>query len=1076
MLIVISALSLNGCLGKAPEAANGGTTLPSVSVNVPPTAFQNRLYSIDFSASQISTVTGVTVSGGPSWLTYNSGTFKLAGTPTEGAANFPTMQMSVTFADGSTQSMGPYSVSVVGDPLKQYQWNLKNTGQNVFSTSNGVAGYDINIDPVHSSGSVGSSTIWLVVSDGRIDISHEDLSPNSDASLSKNYTLASPYYGNPTSTDDADFHGTAVASIMAAAGWNNLGIRGVCPSCKLIGYNFLDSDGTVSKLINQAASGSVAVYNYSYGAGTCQVTPVDSSYIAQVRTTAQTGRGGKGSIFVTSAGNDFVGPQSSPCNFVYLGNSNLDQFKSYPYVIVTGAIDASGMATTYSTPGSNTWVVAPGGEDFGQTKPALIGADLEGCTKGQAKTSATENAFESNSNGLNANCKYTSAATGTSFASPTVAGLAGILLSANPNLSWRDVKHILASTATQIQPSAGNTTHPMGYDLVGHTYQQGWVTNAAGYKFHNWFGFGLINAEAAVTLAKSYTFPLGTLVTTEDPKTLQSLYTKTSLSLAIPDNSSTGVTSQIYMRHNLKAEAVQVTLSIDHTVSSDLGVELTSPSGTKSILMNINSGISTGNLSNVTLESNAFYGESTMGNWTLKVIDGANADTGTLKSWSIIAWGAKVTNTGDSTPPSPVSGLGGPSYFMSLSASPKFTWNASGSGDVLRYEHCVGTSASNCSLYGWAGNSTTTSAQVGGMTLTVGNTYFFNVRSVDTSENVSTVVSQSWINDDGGTWTSTSTSGAPSAKTDARAVWTGTDALVFGGFTSTFSYETTRFNPTTDTWTARATMPTYLYETPTPIWTGTEVLVRGAQFNDYVRIYNPSTNAWSQGTSTGAPTNRYGESFVWTGTLGIVWGGDSSNSGSRYNRSGNTWSATTTTGAPSGRKYHAALWSGSHMLIWGGETSSGVYTNTGSKYDPTGNSWTPMSAVNAPSARKNVAAVWTGSEMIVWGGSAGQTDGARYNPTTNTWTAISSIGAPTGCDEMFDPIQAAWSGSKMFVAGCNSGYGAMYDLTNDTWQLIKPPASANPIYGHILIWAGDRLLLWGGWNSINLNTGATYVP
>jgi len=1071
LILFLVSLSIAACSGGGFGGTAGGTVAaPSVSLTVPSQAYQDRVFSVDFSSSTLP-ITSVIIQDGPSWLSFNSATKKLEGTPLAGET-FSNIKFLITFSDGTTSLQGPYSLTVKYDPLKTYQWNLKNTGQNGFSTSSGTPGMDINLDPSHSSGVLGSSSVILAVSDGRIDLSHEDLSANSDLTISKNYTLSSPYVGNPTSATDSA-HGTIVASIMAAVGWNNIGIRGVCPSCKIIGYNFIESDQTVSKQINQAASSSVYVYNYSYGSGTCAFTPYDTSYISQVRSTALNGRSGKGSVFVTSAGNDFGGNNGGVCNFTYLGNSNLDQAKSYPYFMTVGAIDAQGNAASYSTPGSNSWVVAPGGEG-GQTKPSVVGADLEGCSSGNSKTSATQNQFESNANGLNSSCKYTSTAMGTSFAAPTVAGVAGLMMSANSNLTWRDVKHILALTSKQIQPSAGNTVHPLGYNLTGHTYQQGWVTNGAGYKFHNWFGFGLIDAGAAVSMAKTYSSSLGTLVTTEDPKSLSSLYSKTGLALAIPDNSATGISDSIYLRHNLKAEAVQISLSINHTASSDLGVELTSPQGTKSILMNINSGITSTNLSNVTLLSNAFYGETSLGNWTLKVIDGAAADSGIVTAWSIKVWGSKVTGLPDITSPSPASNLTGPNYFMSDSVSPKFSWTASPSGDVLRYEYCVGTSSTDCSLYSWTGYSNALIGQATGMNLAIGNTYFFNVRTIDTSENISSSISRSWINDDGGSWTLTSMTNAPTAKTSAVAVWTGTQVLITGGYNGSLVYETHKYDPSLNTWTS-ATVPSTFFSNNAVAWTGTEMLLWSADSPSYLKIFNPTSNAWSAASNAGS--NYVDTTMLWTGTSALVWGGGSySNVGLQYNKAGNSWTAITGVNAPSGRNSHSSVWTGTEMIIWGGSTASSVYTNTGAKYNPTNSSWTTMSTVNAPSSRQWAASVWTGTEMIVWGGYGGEVDGGKYNPTSNTWTPITSFGAPIGCGEYARNIPAVWTGTKLIVAGCNSGYGGIYDSSTDTWQLIKPPSNVRPGFGHSLLWLGDRLLLWGGFGSTYQNTGATYVP
>ena len=54
---------------------------------------------------------------------------------------------------------------------------------------------------------------------------------------------------------------------------------------------------------------------------------------------------------------------------------------------------------------------------------------------------------------LNSNCNYTSHFNGTSSAAPTVAGVIALMLDANPNLTWRDVKHILATTSAKVDAS-----------------------------------------------------------------------------------------------------------------------------------------------------------------------------------------------------------------------------------------------------------------------------------------------------------------------------------------------------------------------------------------------------------------------------------------------------------------------------------------------------------------------------------------------------------------------------------------------------------------------------------------------
>ena len=84
-------------------------------------------------------------------------------------------------------------------------------------------------------------------------------------------------------------------------------------------------------------------------------------------------------------------------------------------------------------------------------------------------------------------------------------------------------------------------------------------------------------------------------------------------------------------------ESVTVSVNITHPAAGDVGIELTSPSGMRSILLNIRNGFgsSTANFVDWRALSNAFYGENPNGSWTIKVVDGANLHTGTFQNWSI---------------------------------------------------------------------------------------------------------------------------------------------------------------------------------------------------------------------------------------------------------------------------------------------------------------------------------------------------------------------------------------------------------------------------------------------------------
>ncbi len=88
--------------------------------------------------------------------------------------------------------------------------------------------------------------------------------------------------------------------------------------------------------------------------------------------------------------------------------------------------------------------------------------------------------------------------------------------------------------------------------------------------------------DAAVSMAQGYTSSLGTLTETE--------VSATGLPLSIPDNDKDGVTNTVNFGTSMTIESVLVTISITHSYTADIGIELQSPSGTKSILFNVYNG------------------------------------------------------------------------------------------------------------------------------------------------------------------------------------------------------------------------------------------------------------------------------------------------------------------------------------------------------------------------------------------------------------------------------------------------------------------------------------------------------
>jgi hypothetical protein len=211
-------------------------------------------------------------------------------------------------------------------------------------------------------------------------------------------------------------------------------------------------------------------------------------------------------------------------------------------------------------------------------------------------------------------------------------------------------------------------------------------------------------------------------------------------------------------------------------------------------------------------------------------------------------------------------------------------------------------------------------------------------------------------------------------------VWTGSEMIVWGGyfFNGSDHYLNTggRYNPSMDSWTSTSTTnaPTARY-LHTAVWTGSEMSIWGgydgiSDVNTGGR-YNPNTDSWTATSTTNAPSARESQTAVWTGSEMIVWGGyapNYSNTGGRYNPGTDSWIATSTTNSPSARAFHTAVWTGSEMIVWGGYVGGGTRLNTGGRYTPGTDGWMATSLINAPAARDFHTAVWSGSEMIVWGG------------------------------------------------------------------------------------------------------------
>ena len=328
--------------------------------------------------------------------------------------------------------------------------------------------------------------------------------------------------------------------------------------------------------------------------------------------------------------------------------------------------------------------------------------------------------------------------------------------------------------------------------------------------------------------------------------------------------------------------------------------------------------------------------------------------------------------------------------------------------------------------------------------------------------------------------------------------------IVWGGRTAfpTAFGDGRRYDPVLDAWQMISSTgaPAARYQ-HTAVWTGSQMIVWGGRNATGTALgtggrYDPIADTWSATSMVNSPSARDQHAAVWTGSVMVVWGGFTAwdffcngmhNDGGRYDPMTDTWSATTLAGAPPVRSRTAAVWSGSEMLIWGGEAPftighgfcSPLYVNQGYRYDPVGDSWASMSSSGAPAPRSGSAAVWTGSRLVVWGGyvaSVGSYDtGGRYDPVANAWSATTTAGAPAA---RIDPT-GVWTGSRLVVWGGKDysamplGSGGGYDPVGDTWVPTTSVGAPQARDGHTAVWSGTEMMVWGG--GAYLSDGSRYV-
>ena len=491
-----------------------------------------------------------------------------------------------TWVDGCADETDDLGSPTINDPLYACQWHL-NSGDS--------ADMDINVESVWADSITGAGVNVAVV-DETIDFSHADLSPNINGSRNYDYGERSNAYR------PADHHGTNVAGVIAARD-NTIGVRGVAPRATIYGYNLIGDDGANFTVANRADAMArnrvtTAVSNNSWGPPDSPAFDhAPSVWEMAIDSGVTEGYDGKGVFYAWAAGNGHL----------VQDNSNFDGYANYYGVTAVCAVGAEDTRAAYSELGANLWVCAP--------------------SRGRYEDDADDNrgiATTDNSD------RYTNIFSGTSAATPKVAGVAALLRQANPDLTWRDLKLILAGSARKNDPDNA------GWENGARKY--GSTNDSDLYHFNHEYGFGVVDAAAAVALAQDWS----TLPELQDALSFLNPY----VNLSIPNNNTDGISSSLSLDTEIDfTEFVEVYVDINHRRWRDLQIELVSPAGTVSELavpVDPTLDLERGDLSplfSFRLGSAKHLGEDPNGTWTLRVADLHGDYTGRLRYWSIRVYG-----------------------------------------------------------------------------------------------------------------------------------------------------------------------------------------------------------------------------------------------------------------------------------------------------------------------------------------------------------------------------------------------------------------------------------------------------
>ena len=321
---------------------------------------------------------------------------------------------------------------------------------------------------------------------GMVETLHPDFKgavTSGSPKISQYFDFAAMVANNDNTVEN---HGVKCAGIAAAFANNPSpvlgeleGVVGAAPNCRVmaimrdvggtekayadayIWMAGLDPKNTDPGFPTPLASGEGAdVISSSFGLDGTAGAPISGLMKDCFDTVTTDGRDGKGAVLCFSVGN------------VPVDYRLQRPWAAYEKTIAVASTTDRDTKSPFGGFGPGIEVCAPGGNGLND----LVTCDLP-----------TAGTIEGHTGG---SFDYTQSFAGTSASTPLVAGIAALMLSANPNLTWSEVLEILCDTAMKVDPA---NTDPVGQwrDTDGDG-----VTD-----YSDWYGCGRVDAKAAVVAA-----------------------------------------------------------------------------------------------------------------------------------------------------------------------------------------------------------------------------------------------------------------------------------------------------------------------------------------------------------------------------------------------------------------------------------------------------------------------------------------------------------------------------------------------------------------------------------------------